>query len=57
MNGKRELFLVFRLFYSSMKKHSLEENEDHDEPTTDSMSLEAQAATEKKAATRAMGIQ
>ena len=31
-----------------MKKHSLEENEDHDEPTIDSMSLEAQAATRER---------
>ena len=31
-----------------MKKHSLEESEDLDEPTTDSMSFEAQVSTKKK---------
>ena len=31
-----------------MKKHSLEEGEDLDEPTTDSMSFEAQVSTKKK---------
>ena len=43
------------LFYSSVKKHSLEENEDLDELTTDSMSFEAQAGTKKKAAIRTIG--
>ena len=31
-----------------MKKHSLEESEDLDEPTTDSMSFEAQVPTKKE---------
>ena len=31
-----------------MKKHPLEENEDLDEPTTDSTLFEAQVATKKK---------
>ena len=31
-----------------MKKHSLEENEYFDEPTTDSTSFEAQVPTKKK---------
>ena len=31
-----------------MKNHSLEESEDLDEPTTDSMSFEAQIPTKKK---------
>ena len=31
-----------------MKKHSLEESEDLDGPTTDSMSFEAQVPTKKK---------
>ena len=31
-----------------MKKHSLEESEDLDEPTTDSMLFEAQVSTKKK---------
>ena len=31
-----------------MKKHSLEESEDLDEPTTDSTSFEAQVPTKKK---------
>ena len=31
-----------------MKKHSLEESEDLDEPTTDPMSFEAQVPTKKK---------
>ena len=32
-----------------MKKHSLEESEDPDELTTDSMSFEAQVPTQKRA--------
>ena len=35
----------FPLFYSSMKKHSLEEDEDLDGLTADSTSFEAQVAT------------
>ena len=45
------------LFYSSVRKHSLEKIEDHDEPTTDSMSLEAQAATKKEGSNTNYGIQ
>ena len=33
-----------------MRNHSLKENEDFDEPTTDSTSFEAQVPTKKRAA-------